>query len=335
MVSAVIEGCGIYVPGEPIGNSELKTLAHIDFDSERTEKKIGIAARHNARLRGLDETTADFATRAVEAAIASAGITASDIDLFVVGTDTPEYVSPATAILVQGRIQGSERSACSFDVGASCASFVTAFDAASRMVANDPFLRHAVVIGVYNMTAHLREGDGFGYSLFADGAGAVVLGKSETAAAGVLGSRFVTDGTQWDYIGVYTGGTRKPISGEVLETGEYGLQLLKKLPGDRNVKLWPPLVRTLVESYGKSVQDIDHILFTQINRSVIEEVMGILDLPMEKTTTVMDRYGYTGSACIPMAFYHAVAEKRIKRGDLVVWVASGAGLAVGANMFVY
>jgi 3-oxoacyl-[acyl-carrier-protein] synthase-3 len=121
----------------------------------------------------------------------------------------------------------------------------------------------------------------------------------------------------------------------MLDRGEYGLQLLQRLPGDRNVKLWPPLVRALLEDAERSLEDIDHILFTQINKSVIQEVMDILGLPMDKTTTVMDTYGYTGSACVPMAFHQAVKNGVIKRGDTVVFVASGAGLAVGSSIFVY
>ena len=84
-----------------------------------------------------------------------------------------------------------------------------------------------------------------------------------------------------------------------------------------------------------TVKDVDHFIFTQINLSVITEVMDILEVPMTKTTTVMDKYGYTGSGCVPMAFHHAVTEGRIKRGDRVLFMASGAGLAVGSNLFVF
>jgi 3-oxoacyl-[acyl-carrier-protein] synthase-3 len=80
---------------------------------------------------------------------------------------------------------------------------------------------------------------------------------------------------------------------------------------------------------------VDHVIFTQINKSVIEKVMAELDLPLEKTTFIMDRYGYTGSGCVPMAFYHAVKDGKVKKGDTVVFVASGAGFAVGSNLFVY
>ncbi len=336
MAKARIIGTGIYAPGEPIGNPELMKLAGIEFDAAKHEEKLGIRARHIARLRGIPETTADFAEKAARAALADAGVDPGDVGLFVVGTDTPEYVSPATAILVQGRLQGGETDAAAYDVGASCASFTIALDQAARVLTTEPGLRYAVVAGVYDMPAHIRPGDAFGWSIFADGAGAVVLERvSDDDPSGYVTGRQRTDGTQWDFIGVYAGGTRKPVTRELLDAGQYGLELLQRLPGDRNVKLWPPLVRATLEKAGKSLGDLNHAIFTQINRSVIEEVMGILGLPMERTTCVMDRYGYTGSACVPMALHHAVKEGRIRRGDLVCLVASGAGFAVGSNLFVY
>lgn len=336
MAKAKIVGVGRYAPGEPIDNAELARLAHIEFDAEKTENKLGIKQRHIAKLRGIQETTADFATRAALAAIEDAQIDPMDVNLFIVGTDTPEYISPATGVLVQGRIQKQQMPTAAFDLSASCASFTSSLDAAARMVATDPTLRYAVVVGVYNMPAFVKDGDAFGYSIFADGAGAVVLQRTEDKdPSGYITGQLMADGTQWDYVGIYSGGAKKPITHELLDKEEYGLQLLQSLPGDRNVKLWPPLVHRLLDKSGLTLADLDHIIFTQINRSVIIEVMGILGLPMDKTTTVMDRYGYTGSGCVPMAFYHAVTEGRVKRGDTVMFVASGAGLSVGSNVFVF
>lgn len=335
MIHVGIRGSGLYVPGTPIDNEEIKSLTGVEFDSEKIEQKIGIYRRHIARLRGMDETTADFATQATEYALQDADVDPQEIDFFIVGTDTPEYISPATAILVQGRLQGGQKYSAAFDVDSSCAGFVTALDVGARLLDSHPRARYAAVTGVYNMTAYIRDGDAFGYSLFADGAAGVVLEKRPPRSPGYLASRFITDGTQWNFIGVYAGGTRNPITHDMLDRGEYGLQLLQRLPGDRNVKLWPPLVRALLEDAERSLEDIDHILFTQINKSVIQEVMDILGLPMDKTTTVMDTYGYTGSACVPMAFHQAVKNGVIKRGDTVVFVASGAGLAVGSSIFVY
>jgi len=335
MLPIKILGTGIYAPGKAISNSELITLTGLEFKMDKLESKLGVFSRHMAHLRGIAETTADFATNAALNAIADAGLTGKDIGLFIIGTDTPEYISPSTSILVQGRIQKQETWASAFDVNASCASFTIAFDNAARIMATDSTIKYAVVAGVYNMPAYLRPDDAFGYSLFADGAGAVVLGRSDENSSGYIGSQLLTDGTQFDYIGVYAGGTKMPVTAEVLAGNQQGLLSLQPLPGDRNVKLWPKVVNKLLSKYDLAIKDVDHFIFTQINHSVISEVMAILDVPMTKTTTIMDKYGYTGSGCVPMAFHHAVTESRVKRGDRVLFMASGAGLAVGSNLFVY
>ncbi|NCN05974.1 MAG: ketoacyl-ACP synthase III [Spirochaetales bacterium] len=331
-----IRGTGIYAPGEPITNEELMTLASINFDSDRHREKLGISRRHIAKLRGLPETTADFAEKAARSALAQGGVEPKDVQLIVVATDTPEYISPATSILVQGRLMGEQAQCSTFDINATCAGFSTAFDTVNRILAADPGVTNALVIGVYNMPAFVRDRDTFGYSIFADGAGAFLLGRCEDHdESRYIQGYSVTDGTQWDYVGIYTGGTRQPITKERLETEDYGLQLLKRLPGDRNVKLWPTVIQGLVNRAGLRIDDVDHFLFTQINKTVIEEVMAIIGQPMSKTTTIMEDFGYTGSGCIPMAFHVGVQRKAIKRGDRVCMVASGAGLAVASNVFVY
>jgi len=336
VAKAKIIGTGIYVPGTPIKNDELWKLTGVEYDEEKLAGVIGIKQRHMAKLRGIKESTADFATNAAKAAIADAGIDPLEVKLFIVGSDTPEYISPGTAILVQGRIQGKQMLTGCFDISCSCAGFATSFDVGARMVATDPSINYAVIIGAYNMPAFIREDDAFGLAIFADGAGAVVLQKTDDGdISGYIGGQLLSDGTQWDFIGIYTGGAKKPFTKELIDKKEYGLQNLKPLPGDRNIKLWPHLTQEVLKKCRLTTADINHIIFTQINKSVILKVMELLDLPIEKTTMVMDKYGYTGSGCIPMTFYHALRAGKIKRGDTVVFVASGSGLFVGSNVFNY
>lgn len=333
MLPIEIIGTGVYAPGDPIDNAELMTLAGIEFDAEKLENKLGIRQRHIARLRGLQETTADFATKAGLNAIKAADIDPQQIGLFMVGTDTPEFITPATSILVQGRIQKGERWASTFDVSASCASFTIALDNAARIMATDPTIEYGLVVGVYNMPAFIRDNDAFGFSIFADGAGAVVLKRNPEAR--YINSQLLTDGTQWDFIGIYAGGSRNPISPELLKEEKQGLLSLQPMPGDRNVRLWPMVVNKLLQKAKMDISQVDHFVFTQINRSVIEKMMDELQQPYHKASFVMDRYAYTGSACVPMAFHHSVQEGKVKKGDTVIFMASGAGLAVGSNLFVY
>ncbi len=333
MLQVKIISTGIYVPGEAISNQELKKLAQIDFDAEKTEQKLGIKHRHIAHLRNINETTADFATQAAQNALENANVQADEVGLIIVATDTPEFITPATSILVQGRLQKGEKWTSTFDVSASCASFTIAFDNAVRIMATDASIEYGLVIGVYNMPAFVRKGDAFGYSIFADGAGAVLLKRNPKA--NYINSQLITDGTQWDYVGVYAGGTRNPVTTELLQEQKQGLLNLQPLPGDRNVRLWPIVVQKLCDKAGLKVNDIDHFIFTQINKSVILKVMDALQQPHSKTSFVMDKYGYTGSGCVPMAFHHAVNDGKIKKGDKVMFMASGAGLAVGSNLFVF
>jgi 3-oxoacyl-[acyl-carrier-protein] synthase-3 len=335
MLPVKIIGTGIYAPGKSIDNEELKKLAGIDFDAEKFEFGLGIAKRHIAHLRGIEETTADFATQAALSALQNANIEADDVNLFMVATDTPEYISPATALLVQGRIQKKETWASAFDTNASCASFAIAFDNAARIMSSDKSIKYALVIGVYNMPAYIRKGDSFGYPIFADGAGAVVLERIENDESGYINGQLLTDGTQWDYVGVYAGGTKIPVTEKVLKEETYGLLNIQPLPGDRNVRLWPMVIEKLLQKAEMNIEEIDHFIFTQINRSVIKKVMTAINQPLEKTSLIMDRYGYTGSGCIPMALHHAINVNKIKRGNKILFVASGAGLAVGSNLFVY
>jgi 3-oxoacyl-[acyl-carrier-protein] synthase-3 len=269
-------------------------MTGIDFDADRLEEKIGIRFRHIARLRKTGETTADFAERAIRRAADAAGIGLAEIDLLIVATDTPNTSHPPHLLWSRGGCKEG---------------------AAHRIVRPRRLLRRIcdrlryggqgachrsgqAVCGRGRCLQYARlheDTDSFGLSIFADGAGCMILERTETRGGNAcvdgsryIGSRFITDGTQWDFIGVYAGGTRTPVTKELLESGSYGLELRKPLPGNRNVTLWPPLVRGLVKSKGRRVEELDHIVFTQINKSVIGEVMRELDLPLEKTTMVMD-----------------------------------------------
>ncbi|MCD6543167.1 MAG: ketoacyl-ACP synthase III [Flavobacteriaceae bacterium] len=328
-----IIGTGIYAPGESISNEELIKISGIEFDTEKISNKIGIKNRHIAKYRGLDESTADFCTNAANNALKDAKINADEIDLIIVGTDTPEFITPATSIIVQGRLQKSEKWTSTFDVSASCASFSVAYDNAVRIMATNSFIKYALVIGVYNMPSFIKDNDNFSLPIFADGAGAVVIKNNSNS--NYVDSQLLTDGTQHDYIGIYNGAAKTRITKDLIDKGEFGLQSLKPLPGDRNVKLWPKVIDKLMTKTGLKVDEIDHFFFTQISAFVIREVMKSIGQPMHKTTMIMDKYGYTGSACIPMAFHHAILEKRIKKGDKIVFVTSGAGLSVSSNMFIY
>jgi len=324
MLNSKIISSGRYVPKNLITNKDMEEILGTTLKPS-LESKLGIKQRY---ITDENESSADLATNAALDALEKGNVDPKTLDLVIVATDTPEYISPATSSIVQGRIKAVN--AGTFDINASCSGFVTAMDVASRMIMTGGYKR-VLVVGVYNMTKFVDKKDPGVFPIFADGGGAIILEASEEE--GFLSSELIADGTQWDLLGIYAGGTKKPITKERIENKEHLLQFLKPLPPDRNVKLWPPLIEKTLNKVDLNISDVDHFFFTQINKWVIEEVMKVLELPMDKTTCIMDRYGYTGSACIPMALDVALEEGRVKKGDKVAFVASGVGFNVACAIF--
>lgn len=323
---ARIMGTGMYVPPTLVTNEQLSARLGKPLP-ETIEKNLGIRQHY---VTGDFLSAADLGVEAARAALADAGIDAAAIDLVIVTTDTPEYMSPPTASVVQGRLGAVN--AGTFDVNGACSGFAAALTAASRMIGCGGDYHRALVIGVYNMTKYANQSSEFFAAVFGDGGGAVVLEATEEDA-GYLASEMWADGSYHDYFGVFAGGAKYPLTAQCLEQGEHLLRIDKPYPPDINTANWPRLVRNAAAKAGIAVRDIDHILFTQINRSTIEIVMAELGLPMAKTTCAMDRFGYTGSACLPIALCQALAGNKIRRGDIVVLLGSGVGAAMAVSVF--
>ncbi len=319
---ATITGTGVYVPDRVVPNAELSERLGVDIDDFVTNV-LGIRER---RVCAPDESTADLAAEAGRRALASAGLGPDDIDLLIVSTDTPEFISPPTSSVVQGRL-GLER-AGTFDVNAACAGFVTALDVAWKYVVADVRYRRILVVAAYAMTKFVDWDDKKTSTIFADGAGAVVVERS--TSPGVVASELYADGRLCMGMGVFAGGTAEPITEEVLRDGYRNhLRFVEKYPAEVNEEGWPRIVRSVLGRIGESPDDVDQWLWTQVNRSTIVHVMAALGQPMERAHTVMHKWGYTGSACLPMALHDARAEGRLSPGDLLVLTGSGAGLAMG------
>ena len=326
MFHAQITGTGLYAPERIETNEDLNKF-YGEPIRDSFANKIGIHQRH---ITGDSESTADMAAKAGEKAIADAGISPGDLGLVVVSTDSPEYISPPTACVVQGRLKAVNAGA--YDINGACSGFVAALDAMCRIVMSGGH-KHILLIGAYNMTKFVDRSNASLVPLFGDGAGAVVVSRTEEDR-GFVGSKLFADGTQYDFMGIYAGGAKNPLTPERIANKEYMLQSLKPLPADRNIKLWPPIITELVENNGLKLADIDFIITTQINKWIIDTVMPMLGLPMERTICIMGEYGYTGSACIPMAL--DTARKTLskpEKGDNVVFIASGVGLAVASALF--
>lgn len=327
MTFARIIGTGSYVPEKIVTNADLSRALGEDVD-EFVSGVLGIRERH---VCAEGESTADLATGAARRALEAARVSAEDLDLIVLATDTPEYISPATSVVVQHRL--GARNAGTFDVNCACAGFVTALDAASKFVIADSSYKNVLVVGAYAMSKYLDWTERKTATIFADGAGAVVLRASDERP-GFLASRLVAEGSFHDHMGIYAGGTRMPVTEEVLAEGLWTkVRFAKKYPAEVNNEGWPAIVREVLRKAGLAVEDVALFLFTQVNLSTIKEVMSRLSLPMERTHTVMGKWGYTGSACIPMVLDDAVREGKLEENDVVVMCASGGGLNMACAAF--
>lgn len=325
MRNAKIVGTGRFSPSIHLTNEEMAALIGQPLKPS-LEEKLGIKARY---IASEEESSADLGQGAALKALTNAKMAPEELDLIIVATDTPEYLSPSTAAIIQGRL--GAKNAGVFDLNSSCSGFPTALDVAAGLISRGDY-RNIMVIGVYCMTKYVDKTDVNVFPIFADGAGAIILSATEEDR-GFLASQLIADGTQWDLLGIYAGGTKKPITLERVQNKEHLLTFLKPLPPDRNIKLWPPLLERVLKKANLTIKDVDHFFFTQINRWVIEEVMKIIDQPMEKTTLIMGEYGYTGSACIPMALDIAREKGSVKEGDTIVMTASGVGFAVASTVF--
>jgi len=317
-----ITGTGSYVPERVVTNEELSRVLGENID-DFVSNMLGIKER---RYCAPDESTADLAEIAGRRALESAGITAEEVDLIIVATDTPEYISPATAPVVQARL-GAWRAAA-FDVNSACAGFVTALDVAWKYVRADERYKKVLVIGAYAMSKFIDPKDKKTSTIFADGAGAVIV--EEADRPGILASELYADGRLASGMGVFAGGTAEPITEAVLLKGDRNrLRFVTKYPPEVNEEGWPRIARSVLRGISREEKDVKLWLWTQVNLSTIRMVMGTLGQPMERAHTIMDKWGYTGSACLPMALDDAVSKGRLSEGDLVVLTGSGAGLAMG------
>jgi 3-oxoacyl-[acyl-carrier-protein] synthase III len=322
-----ITSTGRYLPPVEVSNDELRRrFADVAPGFvDKMEQGSGIRTRWQA-LPGW--ATSDLALEASKQALARADKKPEDVDLIILGTDSPDYITPATSVVLQHKL--GAKNAGTFDVGCACASFPTAVSAGAGIMATNPSIRTVLVVGVYLMSRLADPRDPMSF-FYGDGAGAAILEPSDTA--GYLGAAFQADGAYAQHWGIFAGGTAEPATEEAVREGRTKVKMVERYPPEINHVGWPKLVRKLAESVGFRLDEIDMLIFTQVRKPSIDLVMQDLGLPMEKTHTVMEDWGYTGSACLPMALDDVIGRSLVKPGQLLVMVGSGVGYNQAAVAF--
>ena len=311
---SVVIGCGHYLPDRILTNSDIEKI--VDTTDDWIIERTGIQSRH---IAAEGETTSMLATRAAERAIENAGCLASDIDLIVLATATPDYTFPSTATQVQAAL--GIHGGAAFDVQAVCSGFVYALTVADKFLISGSHKR-ALVIGAETFSRILDWTDRTTCVLFGDGAGAVVLeaqsGKGTLEDRGVLNTVLRSDGRHRDKLYVDGGPSTTGTSGHLRMEGREVFR--------HAVTCLAEVIEETFAQTGVSAQDIQWFVPHQANRRIIDATARKLNIDPAHVVVTVEKHGNTSAASIPLALSTACQDGRIKRGDLVLLEAMGGGL---------
>ena len=317
-----------YLPERLVLNEELNvrfTALGLPEIVGRFHDSTGILQRYYAPD---DWATSDLCVPAALEALKRAGRTPEDVDLIILGTDSPDYITPATSVVVQHKL--GAKNAGTFDVGCACSSFPVALSAAAGMIAINPSIKTVLVIGAY-MMHKLADPNDASVFFYGDGAGAAVVEAGDKP--GFIGYALQADGDYHDFWGIFAGGTAEPANAENVQQGRTLVKIAKRYPPEINSIGWPKLFHRLCAENNFTADEVDQVIFTQVSKLTIQAAADACGVPLDKCHMIMDRWGYTGSACIPMALDDAIAQGKIKSGSLVVMIGSGVGYNQAACAF--
>jgi 3-oxoacyl-[acyl-carrier-protein] synthase-3 len=320
MLRSVVLGCGSYLPRRVLPNSELSRM--VDTSDEWITQRTGIRERH---IAAEGENTSDLAIAAAREALAAAGVDAQSIDLIVLATSTPDNTFPAAAVSVQAGL-GITRGAA-FDLQAVCSGFVFGLATADGLLKTGAFKR-ALVIGAETFSRILDWNDRTTCVLFGDGAGAVVLDAQQMPGTredrGILTSHLRSDGRHKAKLYVDGGPSSTQTVGHLRMEGRAVFK--------HAVAMITDVIEQAFKTTGYTADDVDWFVPHQANKRIIDDSARKLGIAPGKVVTTVDKHGNTSAASIPLALTAAVADGRIKRGDLVMLEAMGGGFTWGATL---
>ena len=319
---ARIVGTGSYLPDNIVTNADLES--QVETSDEWIRERTGIRQRHIA-LPG--QTTGDLAFEAAPRALEAAGVAASEIDLIVLGTTTPDIIFPSTACLLQHRLGANGCPA--FDVNAACSGFVYALGIADKFIRSGA-AKTALVVGAETLSRMIDWSDRGTCVLFGDGAGAVVLKADDTP--GILSTHLHADGGYehllYNPVGVSRGFKDEPNHGvKVHMTGNEVFKVA--------VKTLDAVVDETLDANGLSRSDLDWLIPHQANLRIISATAKRLQMSMERVVVTVDRHGNTSAASVPLALDEAVRSGRVQRGELLLLEAFGGGFTWGSALIRY
>jgi len=324
---AVITGHGSFAPSKKLTNNDLAKM--VNTSDEWITSRTGIKVRH---ISDDNETTAFLATQAAKKALAEADLDVSEVELIIVATITPEMVFPSTASFVQRSL--GAKNAWVFDLAAACSGFVYGLSIVQQFMENGK-LKNALIIGAETLTKITNWSDRTSCILFGDGAGAVVLERKSDRGKGIIYSTMFSDGDCWEALNCRAYGSRYPANKKLDDPNMIYMEIKGREVYQQAVRRIVEVVNECLDCCKLSIDDIAMVISHQMNARIIESATKRLKLPSEKIYLNIAEYGNTSAASVPIAFDECVRVGRIKRGDIIIFVAFGAGLTWGANVIEF
>jgi len=315
-----IIGVGEYLPKKILTNADLEKM--VDTSDEWITSRTGIKQR---RLVAKNEATSDLAIKAARHALEDAQLNPKNIELIIVATITPDMAFPSVASLLQNAL--SAKKAVCLDICAACAGFVYAITVAQQFIARG-IHKNALVVGAEVLSSITDWKDRNTCVLFGDGAGAAVL--SEVKSGGILSTYLGSDGSKADLLMIPGGGSRNPATYRTIDSRMHYIKMQGNELFKLAVTIMTEAAQIALKQAGLQCKDLDLVIPHQANKRIIMAMAKKLGLPKEKIYLNIEKYGNMSSASTATALCEAVKEGRIKRGDIVLLDAFGAGLVWGA-----
>ncbi len=322
---AKITAVGCYVPPKILTNDDLADF--IETTNDWIMTRTGIRERH---IAAEGTATSDLATEAAKKVLAKVGIAPTDIEAIIVCTVTPDMLFPSTACLVQDKLGAT--GAWGFDLVAACSGLLYGLTAASQFVVTGNHKR-VLVIGADTMSRIVDYQDRATCVLFGDGAGAFLIEPTDNDDEGLIDFIHEVDGSGGSYLCMPAGGSAKPASHETVDARQHFVHQEGRQVYRYAVNKMHELCSTLLDRNGLTIDDVDWLIPHQANKRIITAVAERLNLPLDKAVINIDKFGNTTGGTIPLATNDAIESGRLKKGNLVLMAAVGAGFTAGAALW--
>jgi 3-oxoacyl-[acyl-carrier-protein] synthase-3 len=317
-----IAGTGSYLPEKVLTNGDLEKI--VETSDEWIIARTGIRER---RIAAQGEFTSHMAAKAGARALEQAGIAASEVELIIVATITPDTLTPATACYVQQQLGAV--GAVAFDISAACSGFLYAMKIAKRLISDGAFT-NALIIGAEKLSSFINWEDRTTCVLFGDGAGAAVLRRARPEEGSIIATEMGTDGRLTHLLNIPGGGSACPITKENADQRLASLAMMGKEVFKHAVNRMKESAELVIERAGLKAEDIALVIPHQANLRIIDAIADRLTVPRERVFVNLEKYGNTSAAAVAIALDEANRSGAIKRGDHVVLVVFGAGLTWAA-----